>query len=76
MESSTSVDHGRAVDRTVRHGVALEGHPPNHFVCVKIIPEYHVTFFCWESSSRYNISIYLNLPSVRAYLDLEVLIAP
>ena len=35
----------RAVDRTVRHRVALEGHPPNLFVCVKTIPEYYSTFF-------------------------------
>ena len=34
-----------AVDRTVRRRVALEGHPPNLFVCVKTIPEYYSTFF-------------------------------
>ena len=37
------VNRGRAVDRTVRHRVALEGHPPNLFVCVKTILEY-----CWK----------------------------
>ena len=39
------MNRGRAVDRTVRHRVALEGHPPNLFVCVKKIPEYYSTFF-------------------------------
>ena len=38
-------DRGRVVDRTVRHRVALEGHPLNLFVCVKTIPEYYSTFF-------------------------------
>ena len=35
----------RAVDRRVRHRVALDGHPLNLFVCVKTIPEYYSTFF-------------------------------
>ena len=39
------VNRGRAVDQTVRHRVALEGHPPNLFVCVKTILEYYSTFF-------------------------------
>ena len=68
--------HSRVVDQTVHHGVALEGHPPNLCVCVKTIPEYHATLFCWKSSSLYNISIYFNLASVCAYLDLDVLGAP
>ena len=39
------MNRGRAVDRMVRHPVALEGHPPNLFVGVKTILEYYSTFF-------------------------------
>ena len=69
------MNRGRAVDQTVRHRVALEGHPPNLFVCVKTILKYYSTFFPGKGPDN-NISIYLNLAPVRVYLDLDVLGAP
>ena len=70
------MNRGRAVDRTVRHRVALEGHPPNLFVCVKTILEYYSTFFPVKVLDAAIFSIYLNLAPVRVYLDLDVLGAP
>ena len=39
-------------------------------------PRILLNFFSSKSSSRSNITIYLNLASVRVYLDLDILGAP
>ena len=67
------MNRGCAVDQTVRHRVALEGHPPNLFVCVKTIPKYYSTFFPGKVLDATIFSMYLNLAPIRVYLDLDVL---